>query len=167
VSFGLPIQFLPFTMEHKLKTGTHKKWVKRCIIKEGEMQRHGVLSGIDLPNRNDILIGRFKPIQHHPGNQRLLELAQGHLDKYNQADCIGGQKAMACKVVQEVLYPLCPQGCYGIKFLKRCEDTFNSGWWEVMTKDDVLIEKVCNAFWDTQKAQKSFCCALLLLDAND
>jgi hypothetical protein len=154
LSFGLPIQFLPFTTEHELKTGIHKKWVERRIIKEEEMQRHGVFSGIDLPDRNDVLIGKGKPFQNHPGNQRLLELVQGHLDEYNQADRIGGRKAVACKVVQEVLHPSCPQGD-GAKFLKRREDTFNSGWWEVVTEEDVLIEKVCNAFRATRKARKS------------
>jgi hypothetical protein len=151
LSFGLPIQFLPFTTEHELKTGTHKKWVERRIIKEEEVQRHGVFSGIDLPDRNDVLIGKGRPIQNHPGNRRLLELVQGHLDDYNQADRIGGRKAVASKVIQEVLYP-CPRG-YGVKFLKRRDD---SGWWEVVTEEDVLIEKVCNAFRAIRKTRKGF-----------
>jgi hypothetical protein len=88
LSFGLPIQFLPFTTEHELKTGMHKKWVERRIVKEEELQRHGVFLGLDLPNRNDVLIGKGRPIQNHPGNRQLLELVQGHLYEYNQADLI-------------------------------------------------------------------------------
>jgi hypothetical protein len=67
LSFGLPIQFLPFTTEHELKTGTHKKWVKHRIIKEEEVQRHGVF----LPHRHDVLIGEGKPFRNHPRNQQL------------------------------------------------------------------------------------------------
>jgi hypothetical protein len=158
LSFGLPSQFLPFTTEHELKTATHKKWVQRRIIKEQEVQRHGVFSSIDLPHRDDILIAKGKPFQNYPGNQRLLELVQDHHDEYNQAHPRGGRTAVARELIHEMLYPSCLRGRMsndGVPFLKRREDKFNSGWWEVVTKEDLLIDKVCNTFRGIRKTPKN------------
>jgi hypothetical protein len=56
LSFGLPSGLLPFTPECELKTGNHKKWIQRRIVKERELLRFGVFLGIDLPSRNDVCV---------------------------------------------------------------------------------------------------------------
>jgi hypothetical protein len=71
LSFGLPSALLPFTHESELKTGNHKKWIQRRIVKDQELRQVGVFTGIDLPSRNDVLLGQGAPIQYHSGNQRL------------------------------------------------------------------------------------------------
>jgi hypothetical protein len=89
LSFGVPSHLLPFTTEGQLKMGNHKKWIQRRIIMAQELERGKVFSGIELPRPNDVLQGKGKPYHNHPGNRRLLELAEFYLDEYDQADSKG------------------------------------------------------------------------------
>jgi hypothetical protein len=159
-SFGIPTHLLPYTTEGQLKIGYHKKWIQRRIIMEQELERCNVFSGIELPRPNDILLGKGKPIQNHPGNRRLLELAVLYLDEYNQADRKGGRSNVARKIIQELLYP----STYGqqhdkmdhtgggrARFLQRREDKLDSGWWEEVTDEDIMVEKALNAFRGVRK----------------
>jgi hypothetical protein len=151
LSFGVPTHLLPFTSEGELKMDNHKKWVQRRIVKEDELRRSGVFPGIELPCRNDVLLGKGKPFQKHPGNQLLHELAQIHLEEYNLASRSGGRALVGRKIVNEIWFP--PSGPSG-RFLQRREDHLNSGWWEVVTDEVVLIEKVCNALRSVRKKTK-------------
>jgi hypothetical protein len=151
LSFGLPTHLLPFTLEGDLKMDNHKKWVQRRIVKEQELRQNGVFSGIELPRRNDVLLGKGKPFQKHPGNQRLHELVQTYLEEYNFASRSGGRALVGRKIVQEIWHP--PSGSSG-RFLQRREDHLKSGWWEVVTDEVVLIEKVCNALRGFRKKKK-------------
>jgi hypothetical protein len=155
LSFGLPSALLPFTPECELKTGNHKKWVQRRIIKERELHRVGVFLGIDLPSRNDVLRGQGAPTQKHPGNQRLQELCRFYLDDCNKADC-QSKTLVARRIVQEILHtsdPLGRMGESGVagRFLKRRDFKSKSGCWVEETDEDVLIEKVCAAFRSLRK----------------
>jgi hypothetical protein len=143
LSFGLPSSFLPFTDEGDLKTDNHKKWIQRRIVKEQELRLAGVFSGIDLPSRNDVLFGQGKPVQCHPGNQRLQEFCEIYLDEYNQVNR-KSKTLLASRIVQEILHPSDPLGRG--RFLKRHDCKSKSGWWVEETDEDVLIEKVRNAF---------------------
>jgi hypothetical protein len=112
LSFGFPSGLLPFTLECELKTGNHKKWIQRRIVKERELLRFGVFLGIDLPSRNDVLRGQGAPVQRHPGNQRLQELCQFYLDEYNKVDR-KSKTLVARRIVQEILHPSDPLGRVG------------------------------------------------------
>jgi hypothetical protein len=155
LSFGLPSTMLPFTAECELKTANQKKWIQRRIVKEQELLRVGVFLGVDLPNRNDYLLGQGKPFQHHPGNQRLQELCEICLDEYNQ----GNRKSktrVAGRIVREFLHPSDPvgrirHGGLGARFLKRRDCKCKGGWWVEETDEDVLIEKVCTALRSARK----------------
>jgi hypothetical protein len=155
LSFGVPSHLLPFTAEGQLKTGNHKKWIQRRIIMERELQRGQVFSGIELPRPNDVLLGRGRPLQNHPGNRRLLELANIYLDEYFAADPDGDRKDVARKIVSEVLHPSSNGqqeawmyhigGVGGGRFLQRREDQWNSGWWEEVTDERIMIAKASEA----------------------
>jgi hypothetical protein len=156
LSFGVPSNLLPFTTDCELKTNHHKKWVQRRIVKEQELLRcssgsnSDVFSGIELPDRNDVLLGKGKPLQNHPGNQRLLELSRAFLDEYTEANNKGGKTVVARKVVQEILYP--SHGWNSVaRFLQRREDKLESGWWEEVTDEQVLIAKAANTFRGIRK----------------
>jgi hypothetical protein len=169
MSFGLPSALLPFTPDGELKMGNHKKWVKRRNVKEQELLLHGstFFSGIDLPHRNDILLGKGRPCQNHPGNQRFLELCGFYLEEYNQSSRMGGRTNVARKFIQEILHPtrnsnsrvdlLHPRadGGGGARFLQRRDDKLNSGWWEEVTDEDVLIDKVTNTLRGLRKQASS------------
>jgi hypothetical protein len=158
LSFGLPSTLLPFTPECELKTGNHKKWIQRRIVKERELRHVGVFWGIDLPSRNDVLRGQGAPVQRHPGNQRLQELCRFYLDEYNKADR-QSKAIVARRVVQEILHPSDPLGGIGHggeggRFLTLRDSTSKNEWWVEETDEDVLIEKVCAAF---RTLRKKFC----------
>jgi hypothetical protein len=59
-----------------------------------------------VSNYNDVLQGKGKPVQNHPGNRRLLELAGFYMDEYDQADPKGGRKGVALKFFREALQTL-------------------------------------------------------------
>jgi hypothetical protein len=159
LSFGLPSNLLPFTTESELKTGNHKNWVQRRILKEDELKRGKEFCGIELPGRSDVLLGPGKPIQDHPGNQRLHELVRLYMDEYNQASRSGGRTIVARKILLEILSPSSndPKGTKdnsaggGGRFLKRQDENFKFGWWEEVTDEDVLVEKVANAVRGVRK----------------
>jgi hypothetical protein len=158
LSFGLPSELLPLTSECKLKTGNHKKWIQRRIVKEQELRRVGVFSGIDLPSRNDVLDGHGIPIQNHPGNQRLKELCEISINEYNKADR-HSKFVAAVRIVQEILHPSDLLGGIGNggvrgRFLKRQDCNSKSGWWVEETDEEVLIAKVRNKFRTVRKMKR-------------
>jgi hypothetical protein len=160
LSFGLPSSSLPFTDEGELKTDNHKKWIKRRIVKEQELHRFGVFTGIDLPSRNDVLLGQGKPIQHHPGNQRLRDLCEIYLDEYNEADR-QSKTLVAAKIMRLILHPSDPlgrtgHGGVGGRFLKRKDCKSKSGWWVEEKDEDALIDKVCNTFRTIRKQKRYY-----------
>jgi hypothetical protein len=120
-----------------------------------------VFTGIELPRRADILLGKGKPIQDHPGNQRLRELVNMYRDEYDEAaQQLGGRTAVACRILQEIRSP--SSSCRstntsttnttstpyreGGRFLKIRPDSKNSGWWEEELDEDKIVEKICNGF---------------------
>jgi hypothetical protein len=154
LSFGLPIGMLPFTTESELKLGNHKNWVQRRIVKEQELKiGEGSFSGIDLPGRNDVLLGQGKPIQEHPGNLRLHDLVRLYMDEYNQANRTGGRTIVTRKIIHDILFlsPLDTNSVGGGRFLKRRDDNLKNGWWEEVTDEEVVFEKVSNAIRGIRK----------------
>jgi hypothetical protein len=160
LSFGVPSHLLPFTTEGQLKTGNHKKWIQRRIIMDHEISRGNVFTGIELPRSNDVLLGKGRPIQNCPGNRRLIELAERYLDEYDQASSNGRRPDVARKIIHEFLYPSLygqledrmdnTRGKRG-RFLQRREDHLNSGWWEEVTDEQIMIVKAFNVFRGIRK----------------
>jgi hypothetical protein len=152
LTFGLPSSMLPFTTESELKLGNHKNWVQRRIVKEQELER-GLFSGIELPGRNDVLLGHGRPIQAHPGNLRLHDLVRVYMEEYNQANRKGGRTIVTHKIIHDIMFPpsLDNNSVGGGRFLKRRDDNLKSGWWEEVTDEEVVFEKVSNAIRGIRK----------------
>jgi hypothetical protein len=163
LSFGVPSNLLPYTTEGQLKTANHKKWIQRRIVMDHELKRgNQVFSGIELPRPNDVLLGKGRPLQTHPGNRRLLVLAEFYLEEYDQANPDGGRTNVVRKMIQKVLYPSSSstndsqndpttiRGNRG-RFLQRREDQFNSGWWEEVTEEQIMIAKASHALRGIRK----------------
>jgi hypothetical protein len=87
------------------------------------------------PNPEDILLGRGKPYQHHPGNEAMRRLVEQHKDNYNSLprDKRGVVANMLMCQLQDV----------GARFLKR-DDTVKNGGWEVAQGSEAY-EKLCHA----------------------
>jgi hypothetical protein len=132
-------------------------WIQHRIVKEQELRRVGVFSGLDLPSRNDVLLGKGVPNQNHPGNQRLKELCEIFLEEYNKVDR-QSKTVVARRIVQEILHPSDSLGRIGHggvagRFLKR---QVKSRWWVEETDEDILIEKVCNKFRTVRKMKRDY-----------
>jgi hypothetical protein len=136
MAFGVPVQSLPVTYEGELKTGSHLKWISRRLAKETQTQKTGRFSGIDLPGTKDVLLGRGKPVQDHPGNILLRTLVSTFMDQYKSALKLD-KSLVALKVVVET------KRCGG-RFLKRSSD----GWWYEVS-DEAAREKVSMTFRTT------------------
>jgi hypothetical protein len=163
LSFGVPSMLLPFTDECELKTNNHKKWIQRRLVKDHEILRRQqsnalyVFPGIDLPGRNDVLLGKGQPLQDHPGNRRLHEIMHSYFDEYNSAPKDGGRANVARKIMYE-LKNSCTFGGVGggnnrnvCRFLQLSEIC---GWWEEVTDEDALIKTVCNRIRNLRQRKK-------------
>eukprot|EP00980_Cylindrotheca_fusiformis_P031517 scaffold26495_cov103-Cylindrotheca_fusiformis.AAC.4 len=89
----------------------------------------------------DILLGRGKPFQNHPGNQRMLALVDKYRDRYQQAE-----RKEKHDIVEEVMGIISGSGG---RFLRRVD--YENYWVEV--KHPISYRKVGHAF--RSKARKS------------
>ena len=137
MSYGVPLENLPVTHRGSLKVDVNRRWINKRKAKEKVLRKHGWntsnFSGMDLPGRNDVLLGRGKPMRSHCGNQKLRELVEQHRQEYDSGKF--GQKAqIAEKLVQKMLKD-------GGQFVKQDKD----GWWVAASKEERL-EKVSQLF---------------------
>lgn len=57
---------------------------------------------IDAPTDKDVLCGRGKPIQHHPGNRRFLEIVQVHRDSYQNAPSRADKRRITFDIISTI-----------------------------------------------------------------
>jgi hypothetical protein len=134
MAYGIDVESFPLLPDGEVKTTHHLKWLAKRKIKEDAQQTVGSFAGIDLPGRNDVLLGRGKPFHQHSGNVRMRELVDLYQEEYKLAP-VGEKIYIADKIVQAIM----------IKehslFLKRQPD----GWW-VQVLESEAREKVTHAF---------------------
>jgi hypothetical protein len=134
MTFGIPVDSLPVTYEGELKTSNHTKWVARREAKDSNMMCSGRHEGIDLPCHNDVLLGRGKPYQDHPGNVRMRHLVETYVGDYKSSKVLGQKTLLAAKVVASIKQDSC-------RFLKR-----NAvGWWLEVPDEEAAV-KVLKTF---------------------
>jgi hypothetical protein len=134
MTFGIPVDSLPVTYEGELKTNTHAKWVVRQEVKDSTLMCTGKHEGIDLPSRNDVILGRGKPCQDHPGNIQMRDLVDIHLDDYKSSKILGQKTALAEKIVASIKQSSC-------QFLKR-----NADGWGLDVPNEEAVVKVLKTF---------------------
>jgi hypothetical protein len=145
MTFGLPVTVFPMTSGGELKVANHLKWIKKRKVKEEMLASFGVFDKVDVPNLNDVLVGKGKPCQQHSGNLRLR-----HLVELRMADYIVVRKSEKKNFTQEIVQTI--QKSSG-RFLKRDPD----GWWQEVPDEDAL-EKVSKTFGSTRasSAKKTY-----------
>lgn len=115
MSFGIPITNFPMSLNGKLNTTNHKKWLERRIKKERFLTFNPHAEGTDLPLSKDVLLGRGVPYVNHPGNKHLHELVGSSYDEYNKS-IFESKTRMAEEIVVLIQN-------YGGRFLKRDEES--------------------------------------------
>lgn len=89
---------------------------------------------VDLPCKCDVLLGRGKPFNSHPGNKQLHEIVASFYKKYN-----GLLRAEKTKLAEEIVFMV--RG-YGGNFLKQDE---KSGMWVAVSNLEAR-NKVAHGF---------------------
>jgi hypothetical protein len=129
MTFGVPAQALPVTYKGELKTAHHRKWIARQKIRDTEMIKTGSFEGIDLPNHSNILLGRGRVFQDHPGSVKLWSWVTAYLDEFKTASK-QDKTLITTRIVESM------KG-NGARFLKRR----SNGWWEEVS-DNAALEKL-------------------------
>jgi hypothetical protein len=137
MTFGIPIDMFPMTSKGELKVANHLKWIKKRKVKDIMLKSVVDFGKVDMPNRNDVLLGKGKPNQQHPGNVRLRHLVELRLEDYAVA-----RKSDKTSFTREIVQTM--KNSSG-RFLKRDRD----GWWEEVPDEDAR-EKVSKAFGSTR-----------------
>jgi hypothetical protein len=134
MAYGIDVESFPLSPDGEVRMTHHVKWLAKRKIKEAALQTVGSFAGIDLPGRNDVLLGQGKPFHQHPGNVRMREFVYLYKEEYKRAP-IGQKSNIGDKIVQAIT----------IKehslFLKRQPN----GWW-VQVSENEAREKVVHAF---------------------
>ncbi|CAJ1959887.1 unnamed protein product [Cylindrotheca closterium] len=87
ISFGIPIKSFPISIDGGLMLSNHNKWIQKRGLKEKYRANKSLPLGksIDLPSTTDVLLGRGRPFNFHPGNRLLHEIVETYYDQYNSA----------------------------------------------------------------------------------
>lgn len=146
MSFGIPIDTIPFTQSYKVKNKNHNEYLSMMAKKEEILASvPATITAdklIDLPTRKDVLLGKGKPIQFSSGNQRLSSIIDGYLDQYHEQSTNAEKTALAAKIVQLVKKN-------GVRFLSK-----ESGIW-IPVSDDLARDKVSHMFRHQRTKAKS------------
>jgi hypothetical protein len=107
---------------------------KPSAVEVGSKPKKG--DQITMPADFDVVFGRGKPFQSHPGNQRLHQIVTLHKDQYQAA-----RRYDKLAIAQQVVDSIKSGGKTPGRFLRRVE---GEDGWEIVP-DDVAREKVAHA----------------------
>jgi hypothetical protein len=128
-TFGIQNGALPVTAEGEAKIKLHKKWIQ---LRRQDEKIPNDIERIVLPGSVDVLFGRGKPIQEHPGNLRYHYILDNYQDSYE------GAKKFEKQEISETVVRLVKK--YHSRFLKQD----GAGW--VTVDDTTARDKVSHGF---------------------
>jgi hypothetical protein len=82
MTFGIPSDILPVQTSGELRLEAHQDLIRR-MRKQHESNDN--VPRIILPRTDDVLLGRGKPLQKHPGNIRYHHIIETYNEKYEKA----------------------------------------------------------------------------------
>eukprot|EP00980_Cylindrotheca_fusiformis_P016381 scaffold4880_cov106-Cylindrotheca_fusiformis.AAC.15 len=129
--FGINGLNLVISYEGDLKLERHKEMI-RCL-KSLEAQTSPTEDYVILPMHTDVLFGRGKPTQNHPGNLRLSLIAESLLEKYDGFDKRQEKQQLTAETVERMKMA-------GVRFLSKCDE----GW--KIAPDKLARERVSYTF---------------------
>jgi hypothetical protein len=143
LSFGLPVDLIPYSESGTIKKTNLNRWIAKYIARDKELNKNGgIFSGVDLPSRNDVLHGKGKPFQNHPGNGHLRGLVESNIDEYQAAFESVDKMNVVYKVFSQI------KATSG-RFLEKDDD----GWWRE-SHDVDAVDKVRMLFQRTNRKEK-------------
>jgi hypothetical protein len=102
MSFGIPMQGFPVAIDGGIQLVNHVKWLERRRKKEEYLSKNPPLEGaVDLPSKTDVLLGRGRPFNFHPGNRLLHEIVENYYEQYNNVPR-DGKTRLAQEIVSMV-----------------------------------------------------------------
>ena len=146
LGFGrIPVHLFPLSENRTIKKTTLNRWIAKCIPRDLQLSYAKEFSGVDLPTRNDVLMGKGKPIQLHAGNDHLRVLVEDNTFEYQAAHLSLDRMNIVYKVFSMI------HARHGW-FLHKDDD----GWWRESPEEDAL-EKVRKTFQRTTRKDKFQC----------
>lgn len=133
MTYGIPTDALPVTVDGDLKRKNHLDWIKVRKFQERNLPPN--TTRIIVPSLSDIKFGRGKPFREHVGNMRLHQLLDDKLPEYSAAARLQDKTAMIKEIVDTIR-------AEGARFLKQ--ESPQLPWLEVDEKQ--AKEKVSHGF---------------------
>jgi hypothetical protein len=148
MTFGISQHVLPVDSLGNMRNKDFVYHIQQCKLKlimeaqETEMSttHHGQ---IDVPTSRDVVLGRGKPYQDHPGNTRLAGVIDVHRLRFDQLKY--GHKGALCEEILQII-----KTSNG-RFLKRAKQELD-GW--VQVEDQVAKERISHGFRTNKKKNK-------------
>jgi hypothetical protein len=145
MTFGIPSDALPISPSGELKRQRQLDWLnvrrEQEAVAGKETRNQIVVPRIVVPGPHDVLLGRGKPLQRHPGNLRYHHIIESFEDRYESAMKLE-KTTIAKEIVQQI------KDAEG-RFLKQD----NTGWVEI---DDAAARyKVSHTFRNHRISIKS------------
>ena len=145
MTFGIPTQFLPVDTEGNVRLEHHRSWLeqrrhlesKMSSMKNDPRSDRGPCHYV-TPGPLDVLFGREKARQLHPGNIRYQDIITTNLQLYNVTPTKKEKTRLAQRLVEKIKVS-------GGRFLR-----LESGGW-VVVDDDAARDKVTTAFRSRRK----------------
>jgi hypothetical protein len=85
MTFGIPVRGFPLTHDGEILLENHKDLLKQ---RKNIDEKKTDMGRIILPGPYDVLFGRGKSFQEHPGNMRYRQLVESHMEMYEAANKI-------------------------------------------------------------------------------
>ena len=143
LSFGVSPDIISIDQTGKMKEGMIEAFIEKRTNKEsGPNPKEPTTGGIDTATDKDVLLGRGKPYQNHPGNVQLKKLIEVRREEFNNAP-----KFQKTVISWEILKMM--QNEYQARFLEKDETT---GKWKVC-EDEAARIKVAYGFRARPKPQ--------------
>lgn len=139
MTYGIPKEALPVTDDGKIKTKLHLELLEMKLTIE-ELEASSNFTGqtfVLFPSRKDVLFGKGRRFQNHPGNMNLKHRVDDMLASYESLDK-PGKTEFADRIVRTLK-------AEGVHFLSQD----NGVWME--TTDDIARSKVAQMFRNRRK----------------
>jgi hypothetical protein len=147
LGYGIPVDLIPSSDGVLIKKTNWSRWIAKYMARDKELSSSGgtIFLGVDLPTRNDVLMGKGRPIQNHHGNVHLRMLVEACSDKYHAARRSTEKLDVVLKVFAMI------QASHG-RFLRKDDD----GWWRELTNVDAVdkVKKLFQRPVSTEKLQR-------------
>lgn len=139
-TFGIPAKVLPITSDGFLDLSLHRQWLsERRHLEASSSHSEDIGERITAPRPQDVLLGRGRTSQTHPGNVRYHSLLSSHQEAYDRGQ---GDRQQTSLIATSVVNAIKSAGG---RFVKQDE----AGW--SVLSDAATRIKVTNAFRTRRK----------------